>query len=401
MQPHPMQEELLSAMGHESADRLTWKAFSAAEHLAVDADKAWQAPKDRGNDALKRKDYAAAADLYREAALLAMGPLEGGAIHAFISALEAWPENSAQRMFVENQDLLWTSVVALLPTPAVERRVGLPDGTEMVAKYPNKGAAIAWSNHAQALLLGGAPNAALCSARRATEANPEYLKGHHREMKALEALGDAAAARTVMQEMTDYQLARRLYPSEALALLHSGWISWERAILVYGPERFRVAALAAVDAGAKRVEARASIVPFQGGQLLILMLVYGARGRTIECMDCAMVDTKNGAMADQPPSGHASPDALERAPILIGKFMTELLQYELTTVAVMLGQGLVEHVDYIDERLKAGHPGTAEPFNDVLVYASSSTHAGEANGVPPTLNHQRSMEAMMERLLPG
>ena len=51
----------------------------------------------------------------------------------------------------------------------------LPNGTTLVAKYPNKGAAIAWSNHAQALLLAGDAEAALVSARKATEADPEYL----------------------------------------------------------------------------------------------------------------------------------------------------------------------------------------------------------------------------------
>ena len=79
-----------------------WKDISTADHLALELDAAWEQPKEEGNRRLKEGDHLGAAKLYRDAALLAMGPLEGGAIHAFISALEAWPEGSAQRQIVEN-----------------------------------------------------------------------------------------------------------------------------------------------------------------------------------------------------------------------------------------------------------------------------------------------------------
>ena len=114
-----------------------------------------------------------------------------------------------------------------------------------------------------------------------------------------------------------------------------------------------------------------------------------------------MVDNRNGEIADQPPNGHASPKALKNAPIIIGKFLSELQQWGLTTVAVMCGQGLVEHVDYIDQQLKAGCPGMWDPFDKVLVYASSSTHASEASNVPPNLYNRAAMEAMMARLMPS
>ena len=63
-----------------------WKDFSTADHLALELDAAWEQPKEEGNKRLKEGDHLGAAKLYRDAALLAMGPLEGGAIHAFISA---------------------------------------------------------------------------------------------------------------------------------------------------------------------------------------------------------------------------------------------------------------------------------------------------------------------------
>ena len=121
----------------------------------------------------------------------------------------------------------------------------------------------------------------------------------------------------------------------------------------------------------------------------------------IECMDFQMVDHRNGHLADQPPNGHASPAALEHAPIVIGKFISELQQWDLRTVAVMCGQGLVDHVDYIDEKLKAGVPGLWEPYSGILVYASSSTHASEQSGVPPQMHNPAAIEAMMARLLGG
>ena len=71
----------------------------------------------------------------------------------------------------------------------------------------------------------------------------------------------------------------------------------------------------------------------------------------------------------------------------------------LTTVAVMCGQGLVEHVDYLDAQLKAGCAGVWEPLEDVLVYASSSTYAAEESGLPPNMEAMPgAMEAMLRRL---
>jgi len=293
--------------------------------------------------------------------------------------------------------VLWYKVLNQLPTPVPERRMELPNGKALVGNYPNKGAAIAWANRAQALLLAGEPKAALRSARRATEANPEYLKAHHREMKALEALGEVATAKEIGTEIQNYSLARSLYPCEAVALLMAGWVRWERAKMVYSPIRFRAAADAVVESGEKKVEARASIVPFQGGQLLMMTLVYGSNS-TIECMDFTLVDTSNAAIADLPPHGHASDAALKHAPIVIGKFIAELAQWELETVALMCGQGLVEHVDHLDAELKAGRPGLFEPIEQMLVYASSSTHASQAAGASADVYNRRAMEAMMARL---
>ena len=279
----------------------------------------------------------------------------------------------------------------------------LPDGGSWTAKFPNKGAAVAWANRAQALLLAGAPDRALRSARRATDANPEYLKGHHRVVKALEALGRREAAAELRQQIREYPLARSMYPAESLALLHAGWIDWVRASMIYGPTRFRAAAehvAAALQEGErKRVEVRASLVPFQGGQCLMLTLVYGLSDE-VQCMDFQMVDNRNADICDRPPNGHASPKALEHAPMRIGVFIEELADYGLAAVAVMCGQGLTEHVALVERQLKQGCPqGMPPPFEGLVVYAAASTAASEDSGVaPPLLSSPAAMAATMARL---
>ena len=182
-----------------------WKSFSVADHLnRHNADRAWEPTKNLGNAALKRGEYLTASKLYHKAALLAMGPLEGGVYDAFIQALETWPEGSAHRRLVETEDLLWERVLLQLPAPPPARVMELPDGGgEFSAAYPN-------------------------SAQRAIDADPEYVKAHYRKQKALEALGREAEADRVRTEISEYERVRGMFQAEALALLSVGWISWER-----------------------------------------------------------------------------------------------------------------------------------------------------------------------------
>ena len=395
-----------------------WKAFSAADHIALEADTSWERLKNAGTEKLRSGDFDGAALLYEDAAHVAMGPLEGGLLEAFINALETWPEDSPQFRLVENHDLLWFTIPRFLPISrySADRTITAPNGTKLVGKHPNISVSIAWANCAQALLSAGKPQEALRSARRATEANPEYLKGHHREMKALEALGRRAEAKKIAREMRDYSLARSTYPAESLALLHAGWIGWERAQLIYTPIRFGEAAkhvVSELTADSEltpdpevtmKVEARASIVPFQGGQCLMLSLVYGngMENREVQCMDFYMVDHEHAEIADQPPNGHASPQALQYAPMRVGVFIEELKGYDLQTVAVMCGQGLTEHVDLIKEKLEAGcSHGMHPPLNGLIVYAAASTAASEAIGTYEPIDsvaRMAAMEAMMARL---
>jgi len=383
-----------------------WKSFSAAEHLAQHVDSSWESLKEQGNDSLKHSDLETAAKLYRQAAQLATGYLKSGLVREFIRALESWPQGSAQARFAEKKDL-WEGVIKHLPNPRSSIKMQLPDGLEMTAEFPNMGAAVSWANHAQTLLLDGKPEKALKSARKATSANPEYIKAHHREMKALEALGKHREAKEIAEEIRDFERCRKAYPAQFLALLDAGWIDWERATLVYMPVRFTAAAewlqanLEPLPADkrpehvesrhmTRRVEVRASIVPFQGGQGLCLTVNY-AWGE-IQCMGFQMLDSANGEIADKPPNGHASEAALRLAPVAIGKFIVELEQWKLRTVAVMCGQGLFDHVPLIDAGLKQGSKAQVgksigiRPMKDLIVYRAHTTgasmEAGEAIGLP-------------------
>ena len=205
-----------------------YQAFDTAEHLALSADTAWEAVKDRGNAALKEGDHLGASRLYRDAGQLALGPLKGGMIHAFIETLESFPDGSAQRRLAATSDILWDNLIDTLPTPPLDRKIEVPGDEAMSAEHPNKGAGIAFANRAQALLAAGKPKTALKSARRATAANPSYVKAHYREMKALEVLGLQEEAAEIREEIENFGKLRAMRMQEALALVAVGWIDWHR-----------------------------------------------------------------------------------------------------------------------------------------------------------------------------
>eukprot|EP00756_Hemistasia_phaeocysticola_P056814 Hpha_TRINITY_DN33458_c0_g1::TRINITY_DN33458_c0_g1_i1::g.707::m.707 len=385
-----------------------YQAFDAAEHVARDADPSWEVIKEQGNEALKRGDHLTAAKLYHGAAKVAMGPLEGGMADAFLEALETWPSESPYRRLAEAGDVV-KQIISWLPIPTPPRKLRLP-GDKKSQKFdnPNKGAAIAWANRAHALLLAGRTEAALKSARKATAANPAYIKGHHREMKALEALGRKKEAAEIREEMEDYGRVRGAM-IESLALIAAGWIDWTRMRVVYMPIRFNAAMRelqnAPDDESENRVEVRASIVPFQGGQGLVLSIIHMKTVEKLDCLDFHMVDHENADIADMPPNGHASPASLKRVPQVIGQFIIELEEFGLKTVSVMCGQGLTEHVKLIKRELKQGtkkthlNPGI-RPLKNLVVFKAASTCASEDSGIPaPDFDFSPgAMAAMAARL---
>ena len=117
-------------------------------------------------------------------------------------------------------------------------------------------------------------------------------------------------------------------------------------------------------------------------------------GCNIECMEFTMADNRNGDIADQPPNGHASKTALEHAPMLIAKCIGDLMEYDLTTVSVMCGQGLIDHTELIREKLGQGFGDFCPPLGGLRVYRASATYASEEAGIPMQMSDE-AMEAMM------
>ena len=395
-----------------------WKQFSAADWHANEMERAglveWKEWKDRGNALFKDKDYGGARAMYGKACILAVDPFRNGGINGFFDALSAWPAHTAPRQFLDIKELVG-QVFKYLPHMASREH----DGTTY--HPPNNAMAVCYANTSAAWLLDGQPQKALKAAKRATRTDPGYIKAHRRELNALQALQRSQpkrvpdrklferyskAVREKREELADYEQARAAYPTEALALLTAGWLDHERAMFIYGPVRFLECVTWLRDGPLKnwrKCEARASLVPFQGGQVLMLSLCYteaDGMDNVINCLDWITVDNANGDLADKPPQGVASEQSLKYAPMRINMFIEELQEGGLEVVTVMLGQGLTEHVDLVDKTLREGSPVMKVPtFQDVLVYHAASTAASEDNGIP--LNPDpRSFDAIQRRTKP-
>jgi hypothetical protein len=324
-------------------------------------------------------------------------------INAFTEALETWPENSPQRALAELDDIIVDKVLAEhLFVGLGEERFDFPehhqandDGErEWRCKKPNRAAAIALANRAQAFLLAGLPRRALSNAERATAADPSYVKAHHRVQRALEELGDKEGARRKAEEIHDYTVCRKFLPTENQALLTAGWIDWPAYSLVWSPGRTEAILTHLVEEleeSERRIEVRVSLVPFQGGQGMMLSLVYGPTSSfkmgNILAAAFIMTDADNGEMADRPPNGHASQRTLTHAPPLIHNFIEKVERRGLSVKTVMVGQGLFDHHALVRERLVAEGHGA-------FVYQADSTAASEDAGIPPR-HSEEGMRAKM------
>jgi len=299
---------------------------------------------------------------------------------------------------------LLTKVFAYLPSALPTGR----DGQDNEYVVPNRAAAICLANSSAAWLLEGNAAESLVDAEKATEADPEYLKGHRRHIAALTKLGRTAEIIQKREELATYDNARSVFPAESLALCQAGWLEYMRGQLVYNAVRFDEC-LAYLRAGPlaqnPKVEIRPSIVPYQEGQCLMMSLCYGyPTGQVIECLDWIQLDPENGHLADAPPMGHASALSLKRAPLRLGSFIEDLQARGCEVTSCMLGQGLTEHVPLIEQAFQngcrleqGGEVATAGPFPGVLVYRAASTAASEDNGVPSNPDINRNCEALMRR----
>ena len=236
-------------------------------------------------------------------------------------------------------------------------------GVDTTVSWPNLPAAICLSNRAAALLKLGNPEQALASAQKACKTCPEYLKGRRRVQSAHTALGDAAAARKLGKEIWQYETALKNFAWNGIALLFSEWISEWDFICVYEPKRQKFFARRL--AGVFGVGGSASLVPFGGGQWMMLALNYMDESFTRQKVDCyhfCPVDNANDDALDEPPHGRASSTALKHVPRLLPRFLARLEAPSssggsgVTVRSLTLGRGLLPHVTLIKQTLKDDFP---------------------------------------------
>ena len=386
-----------------------WQEFSTSDFLAARADTIWVAAKEAGNKLLAAKEYEAARREYERGALLAIGPIANGSLDAFLEGVfTATREESPLRRVVQTDDL--RSVIFEYAATAWPHTRTLANslGDEMTAAYPNRGAAICWGNRAAAWLMEGRAEEALADAQRARESDPEYLKGHRRELSALRRLGRKEDAEDVYEGLRAYGELRSTYPTEAMTYFKLGWIDLKRAQLIYGAMRFNICApLLAKEIGPEgKCEVRASIVPFGECQVLTFSVTYGFprwNQQTVNAVDWYVVDTKNGELADKPPNGFASEKAMEVVDIRLGIFIAEAESYGLKVVAVCCGQGLTDHVAFLEKRLKApqepSHEGQVKlrPLDDAVIFHRASFTSASEIGNVVNQPDPRGFMAMMAR----
>ena len=134
---------------------------------------------------------------------------------------------------------------------------------------------------------------------------------------------------------------------------------------------------------------------------------------SVEALEWEMVDHSHAEMADAPPNGHASKQALKYVPILIAKIVHELtVDAGFEVVAVMCGQGLTQHTKLVDRTIKRGHETDYykkmkklgktggfryPPREGVIVYRSTSTAASDMHGGPMVLPDDAAMRAREAR----
>ena len=304
----------------------SWQKFSVAEYFAeLRVDPAWKVRKKQGNAAMSAGDLQTAADEYLAAASLALGPFERmtgrGTLMAFCRTLSAWAEGSAGAKVAATPELVKniarflaeiTRDISPPVAPKLPPRVlQSAQKREQILRVPNQAAAICFANRSCVLLQLKRYQEALKDARMATKLCPEYVKGHLRVLRALQALGRTQAAERKQQELDDYDTARRIYPSAEVALLAAGWISWLDASFVYGPVRQREVLKHILNRTAQHpptISIRVSLVPFQGGQCLLTCLDAVADDGliSVEGYDFVVLDAANDHLCEMPPNGHAS-----------------------------------------------------------------------------------------------
>ena len=168
-----------------------YRDWSAADAFALQVHPRWESLKDDANEFLASGDFERAVEGYTAALAVADGAVAG--VGAFFDSLSAHPDSSsaAQQLVGAYMDI----------APILRQWMGGPNAER---GEPNKPAAICLANRAAVHIKSGRAEAALSDASAALAFCPEYLKGRHRQMQALRAVGaDAAERLTHLQRQVD------------------------------------------------------------------------------------------------------------------------------------------------------------------------------------------------------
>ena len=164
-----------------------------------------------------------------------------------------------------------------------------------------------------------------------------------------------------------------------------------------------------------KARALCSFFDMQGGQALMTIVIGGPFGEVkVEGFTFAIVDSQNGDIADAPPNGHASAQALTLAPEQIDATVHRLQRSGLVVAAVMCGQGLKQHSAAIHRRLAdlqlarepAGAQVSCAPNNACIYRYPPPRHRPSRSSTPliqpprartaacPSLSLRRRMQCM-------
>jgi tetratricopeptide (TPR) repeat protein len=370
----------------EKSDEKLWRSFSVSDFLFKDMvdTTLWEYYKNLGNDSMKIGDYTQAASHYHTSWNIAVGPIYGDNFNTFKKVMTLWPSGTAQFQLAEMNDVLENIATHLVIRSTFRPVFFQAPDKELFVWPPNKAAGIALGNKSAALLAAGDAEGALESASAATSFDPSYVKGHFREMKALLALHRKKEAEKKRLQMMGYEDGCRRYPAEHIALLSVSWISLDQFFVVYAPivrkqmldSVVKALPLDAFGNGDRGTTLQAMLVPFAGGQSLLLRLLYfplGQQSRTVSCLGFFPVDPANCAALELPTHGRASLRAASEVPLGIGMAVNWAHDAGLRVANIVGCQGLA-------------YPQACRAIADYLaaygwlvpVAPARSTHVGDA-----------------------
>jgi tetratricopeptide (TPR) repeat protein len=243
--------------------------LSLGEKFAVNqgVEERWKVCKQEGNESLKAGDYATAIQSFSDALSLATAPLDQIRTLKTVAA-------SHPGAFSKVVKLVWPTIDAFLSKPMmwnVPDQYGELQSKPVWKTVPNMPAAMCLSNRAATYLERGEPGdyeKALKDGKEAAGRCPEYIKAHHRIMRALQKLGDKTGAKKKNVEVRQYTELCEMLPWNGPALYMIGWITGHTFEYLYNVVRFQYVVSKLRELGVQEVNFHLSLIGMQGEWVL-------------------------------------------------------------------------------------------------------------------------------------